>query len=158
MLSAYDLCDHPGVEYEWYDGDPAVRSAIDRSLAAGTLGLLGEVGAHPLLLDDPRAHMLILNKATDAYEQRQETDTRTTAKKLYTQMSRIDQDLLMQCRCEYYYPYEQGMEEIDFDAMVDDLNDAAESADASGDGAMSALYAALAVWTERFAALCGGGS
>lgn len=153
MLNAYDLCDHLGVEREWYDDDEQVASSIDRALAAGTLGLLGEVGAHPMLLDDPRAQMLILNKATDAYEQRQETDTRTTAKKLYTQMSRIDQDLLMQCRCEYYYPFEQGLEDIDFDAMAEDLADDAESAE---DSTIAALYRALAAWTVRFAALCGG--
>ena len=154
MLNAYDLCDHLGVERDEYDEDASVRSSVDRALAAGTLGLLGEVGAHPMLLDDPRAHMLILNKATDAYEQRQETDTRTTAKKLYTQMARIDQDLLMQCRCEYYYPYEQGMEEIDFDAMVDELNEAAEAAEPGS--ATAALYSALAAWTGRFASLFGG--
>lgn len=154
MLTAYDLCDHLGVERDWYDDDLSVRSAVDRALAAGTLGLLGEVGAHPLLLDDPRAHMLVLNKATDAYEQRQETDTRTTAKKLYTQMSRIDQDLLMQCRCEYYYPYEQGLEDIDFDAMVADLNAAAEEAEKGS--ATAALYRALAAWTGRFATIYGG--
>lgn len=156
MLGAYDLCDHLGVERDWYDDDPTVKATVNRSLAAGLIGLLGEVGVHPDLLDDPRAELLVLNKATDAYEQRQETDTRTTAKKLYTQMSRIDQDLLMQCRCEYFYPYELGLEEIDFDAMVDDLLAAAETA--SEPEALPSLYRAAAKWTERYAKLYGGES
>ena len=156
MVDAYAFCDHVGVERDWYDDDPVVRSAIDRALAAGVLGLLGEIGPHPDLLDDARAETLVLNKATDAFEQRQETDTRTTAKKLYTQMSRIDQDLLMQCRCEYYYPWEQGIEEVDFSAMVDDLNDAAEAAEQGS--LLKSLYAAAAAWTQRYASLYGGAS
>lgn len=149
MVSATEFCYHLGVEPEWFIADDSVRATIDRALKVGIAGLVGEVGFHPDLLDDPRAEALILNKATDAFEQRQETDTRTTAKKLYTQMSRIDQDLLMQLRCEYYYPWEQGLEEIDFEAVAEQLAEEAES-DCSG------IIAWVARWVARFAALYGG--
>ena len=149
MVTAEELCYHLGVEPEWYEMDRSVQSEVDRALKVGIAGLLGEVGYHPGLLDDPRAESLVLAKATDAYEQRQETDTRTTAKKLYTQMARIDQDLLMQMRCEYYYPWEQGLEELDFQALADEL---AESAERDG----CPLMEWVARWVARFGELYGG--
>lgn len=151
MITAEDLCYHLGVEPEWYQEDRSVQTEVDRALKVGIAGLLGEVGYHPGLLDDPRAESLVLAKATDAYEQRQETDTRTTAKKLYTQMARIDQDLLTQCRCEYYYPWEQGMEELDFAALSEAI-----AADAEQDGCE--VMAWVAKWVARFGELHGGQS
>ena len=149
MVSATEFCYHLGVEPEWFIADDSVRATIDRALKVGIAGLVGEVGFHPDLLDDPRAEALILNKATDAFEQRQETDTRTTAKKLYTQMARIDQDLLMQVRCEYYYPWEQGLEELDFSELAAELEE-----DAEADGCP--LMAWIAKWVARFGELYGG--
>ena len=144
MVDATELCYHLGIEPEWYEDDASVQATVDRALKVGIAGLLGEVGYHPGLLGDPRADMLVLNKATDAYEQRQETDTRTTAKKLYTQMARLDQDLIMQLRCEYFYPWELGMEELDFRELAEDLAERAVEDE-------SPIEEWMAAWVGRFA-------
>lgn len=149
MIDATELCYHLGIEPEWYEEDDSIKSAVDRALKIGIAGLLGEVGYHPGLLADPRADGLVLAKATDAFEQRQETDTRTTAKKLYTQMARIDQDLLTQLRCEYYYPWEQGLEELDWAEIVEELQESAVS-DPTG------ITEWIAGWVQRFSDLYGG--
>ena len=102
MVTPSDLCYHLGLEPEWYDEDPSVKSVIDRVLKSAVFQLVGEVGYHPDLLDDPRADQLVLSMACDAYEKRDDTEERTT-RKSYSSHRLMNIDIRQQLRCEYDY-------------------------------------------------------
>ncbi|MBQ3339502.1 MAG: hypothetical protein IJG82_07955 [Atopobiaceae bacterium] len=153
MVTPSDLCYHLGLEPEWYDEDPSVKSVIDRVLKSAVFQLVGEVGYHPDLLDDPRAEQLVLSMACDAYEKRDDTEERTT-RKSYSSHRLMNIDIRQQLRCEYDYVLMQGLEETDRPTWAEELRDLAE-ADVQDEHV--GIYAMLADLLDRWEAIYGGG-
>lgn len=154
MVTPSDLCYHLGLEPEWYDEDPSVKSVIDRVLKSAVFQLVGEVGYHPDLLDDPRAEQLVLSMACDAYEKRDDTEERTT-RKSYSSHRLMNVDIRQQLRCEYDYALMQGLEETDRAAWAAELRALAE-ADVQDEHV--GIYSMLADLLDRWETLYGGSS
>ena len=154
MVTPTEVCYHLGLEPEWYTSDASVKSVIDRSLKSAVFQLVGEVGYHPDLLDDPRAEQLVLSMACDAYEKRDDTEERTT-RKSYSSHRLMNMDIRMQLRCEFGYPQFIGIEDADYETWVEELNALAE-ADTKDEHV--GIYTMLANLLERYQSTFGGGS
>lgn len=116
MITAYEVCRQVGLEPEEYDDDAEIKSQIDRIIGVAAMTLRGAVGGTPEsgvkgeegyvegdgLEDDWRAEQLMLQMATDAWEQRTTTVERTT-QKVWASLSRFSADLMTQLRCDYGY-------------------------------------------------------
>lgn len=116
MITAEDICRQVGLEPDEYDEDDEIKAQVDRILLVVASTLRGAVGGTPQsgtkgeegyvegdgLEDDPRAEQLMLQMATDAWEQRTTTVERTT-QKVWASLSRFSADLMTQLRCDYGY-------------------------------------------------------
>ena len=104
MITAQDVCRQVGLEPDEYDEDDEIQAQVDRILLVVVATLRGAVGGgdDDGLLDDPRAEQLMLQMATDAWEQRTTTVERTT-QKVWASLSRFSADLMTQLRCDYGY-------------------------------------------------------
>ncbi len=153
MVTPSELCYHLGLEPEWYEEDASVKSVIDRLLKSAVFQLVGEVGYHPDLMDDPRAEQLVLSMACDAYEKRDDTEERTT-RKSYSSHRLMNVDIRQQLRCEYDYSLLLGYEPTDREAWAEALRAQAE-ADVQDEHI--GIYAMLADLLERWESLYGGG-